>query len=193
MSPILVAGIGNIFNGDDGFGVAVAQRMAGRPLPAGVTVKDFGIRGLDLTYALLDGYAAVILVDTAQRGEPPGTVYVIEPEPSDLAGPQPEDLLLSPHDLDPARVLRLASALGGQCQRVVLVACEPASLGDDEWGAMELTQPVAAAIDVAADLVEQVVNQLLTEESAPWIPATQAIHNEAAPSSPTERVSATGE
>ena len=82
MSPILVAGIGNIFNGDDGFGVAVAQRMAGRALPAGVTVKDFGIRGLDLTYALLDGYAAVILVDTAQRGEPPGTVYVIEPEAS---------------------------------------------------------------------------------------------------------------
>ena len=85
MSPILVAGIGNIFKGDDGFGVAVAQRMAGRPLPAGVTVKDFGIRGLDLTYALLDGYAAVILVDTAQRGEPPGTVYVIEPEASAIS------------------------------------------------------------------------------------------------------------
>jgi len=193
MSPILVAGIGNIFKGDDGFGVAVAQRMAGRPLPAGVTVKDFGIRGLDLTYALLDSYAAVILVDTAQRGEPPGTVYVIEPEGSAIADPQPGDLLLSPHELDPARVLRLAMALGSQCRRVVLVACEPASFGDDEWGAMELTQPVAAAIDIAADLVEQVVHQLLTEESPPWIPATQATHNEAAPSSPTERLTATGE
>jgi hydrogenase maturation protease len=193
MSPILVAGIGNIFMGDDGFGVAVAQRMAGRPLPSGVTVKDFGIRGLDLTYALLDGYAAVILVDTAQRGEPAGTVFVIEPETSAIADPQPEDLLLSPHELDPVRVLRLATALDGQCRRVVLVACEPASFGDDEWGAMELTQPVAAAIDIAADLVEQVVHRLLTEESPPWIPATQATHKEAAPSSPTERLSAAGE
>jgi hydrogenase maturation protease len=193
MSPILVAGIGNIFKGDDGFGVAVAHRMAGRPLPAGVTLKDFGIRGLDLTYALLDGYAGVILVDTAQRGKPPGTVYVIEPEASAIADPQPEDLLFSPHELDPARVLRLAAALGSQCRRVVLVACEPASFGDDEWGAMELTTPVAAAIDIAADLVEQVVHQLLTEESPPWIPATRATHNEAAPSSPTERLTAAGE
>jgi hydrogenase maturation protease len=193
MSPILVAGIGNIFKGDDGFGVAVAQRMAGRPLPAGVTLKDFGIRGLDLTYALLDGYAAVILVDTAQRGKPPGTVYVIEPEASAIADPQPEDLLFSPHELDPVRVLRLATALGGQCRRVVLVACEPASFGDDEWGAMELTTPVAAAIDIAADLVEQVVHLLLTEESPPWIPATRATRNEATPSSPTERLTAAGE
>ena len=193
MSPILVAGIGNIFKGDDGFGVAVAQRMAARPVPAGVTVKDFGIRGLDLTYALLDGYAAVILVDTARRGEPPGTVYVIEPEASAIADPQPEDLLLSPHELDPVRVLRLAAALGGQCRRVVLVACEPASFGDDEWGAMELTPPVAAAIDIAVDLVKQVVDQLLTEESSPWIPATQATHKQAAPSNPTERLTAPGE
>ena len=192
MSPILVAGIGNIFKGDDGFGVAVAQRMAGRPLPAGVTVKDFGIRGLDLTYALLDGYAAVILVDTAQRGEPPGTVYVIEPEASAIADPQPEDLLLSPHELDPVRVLRLATALGGQCRRVVLVACEPASFGDDELGAMELTQPVAAAVVLAADLVEEIIHQLLTEESSRWIPATHPSQTEAAPSSPTERPSAQG-
>jgi hydrogenase maturation protease len=118
---------------------------------------------------------------------------VIEPEASAIANPQPEDLLLSPHELDPARVLRLATALGGQCRRVVLDACEPASFGDDEWGAMELTQPVAAAIDIAADLVEQVVHQLLAEESSPWIPATQATRNEAAPSSPTEPLSATGE
>ena len=193
MSPILVAGIGNIFKGDDGLGVAVAQRMAGRPLPVGVTLKDFGIRGLDLTYALLDGYAAVILVDTARRGEPPGTVYVIEPEASAIADPQPEDLLFSPHELDPVRVLRLATALGGQCRRVVLVACEPASFGDDEWGAMELTTPVAAAIDIAVDLVKQVLDQLLTEESPPWIPNTQATHNEAAPSSPTERLIAARE
>ena len=78
-------------------------------------------------------------------------------------------------------------------RRVVLVACEPAGFGDDEWGAMELIQPVAAAIDVAADLVEQVVHQLLTEESSPWIPATQATHKEAARSSLTARLSTAGE
>jgi hydrogenase maturation protease len=186
MSPILVAGIGNIFKGDDGFGVAVARRMAGRSLPAGVTVKDFGIRGLDLTYALLDGYAAAILVDTAQRGEPPGTVYIIEPAASAITDPQPEDLLPSPHELDPARVLRLALALGSGCRRVILVACEPASFGDEELGAMELTSPVAAAVDPAADMVEQVIRQLLSEENPSWIPATNPSRSPAEPSSPTE-------
>jgi hydrogenase maturation protease len=188
MSPILVAGIGNIFKGDDGFGVAVAQRMTDRSLPAGVTVKDFGIRGLDLTYALLDGYAAAILVDTAQRGEPPGTVYIIEPETLAIADPQPEDLLLSPHELDPARVLRLALALGSDCRRVILVACEPASFGDEELGAMELTPPVAAAVDPAADLVEQVIRQLLAEENPPWTAATHPSRSPAALSSPIETV-----
>lgn len=193
MSPILVAGIGNIFKGDDGFGVAVAQRMAGRPLPAGVTVKDFGIRGLDLTYALLDGYAAVILVDTAQRGEPPGTVYVVEPEASTIADPQPEDLLLSPHELDPAKVLRLAMVLGSNCRRIILVACEPASFGDEELGAMELTAPVAAAVAPAADLVEEVVRQLLAEENSRWTPATHPSRSPAIMSRPIESNRTTGE
>ena len=190
MSPILVAGIGNIFKGDDGFGVAVLQRMTGRSLPADVTVKDFGIRGLDLTYALLDGYAAAILVDTAQRGEPPGTVYIIEPEASAIADPQPEDLLLSPHELDPARVLRLALALGSKCRRIVLVACEPASFGDEELGAMELTAPVAAAVAPTADLVEQMMRQLLAEENPLW---TNPSRSPAAQSSPTETVRETRE
>ncbi|HXC92336.1 MAG TPA: hydrogenase maturation protease [Stellaceae bacterium] len=182
MTPVLVAGIGNIFHGDDGFGVAVAALLGRRPLPAGVTVKDFGIRGLDLTYALLDGYAAAILVDAAARGEPPGTLYVIEPEVA-AAGPAPEDLLLSPHELDPARVLRLARALGGECRRVVVVACEPASLGDAEWGALGLTPPVAAAVAPAADLVEQLIRQLIAEENPPWTPATRRTPNPAIPES----------
>ena len=80
MSGVLVAGIGNIFHGDDGFGVAVAQQLAGRGLPPGVRVVDFGIRGLDLVYALLDGYSAAILIDAVERGDPPGTLSVIEPE-----------------------------------------------------------------------------------------------------------------
>lgn len=84
MKAILVAGVGNIFNGDDAFGVEVVRRLAQRKLPDGVRAIDFGIRGIDLTYALLDGYGALVLVDTAQRGELPGTISIVEP---DLAEP----------------------------------------------------------------------------------------------------------
>ncbi|HEX3881067.1 MAG TPA: hydrogenase maturation protease [Stellaceae bacterium] len=155
MTAILVAGIGNIFNGDDGFGVAVAQLLLQRKLPDGVRVVDFGIRGIDLTYALLDGYDTAVLVDAARRGEAPGTVSVIEPE-MPTGDPAPEDLMLSPHELDPARVLRLAGALGSTCRRVLLVACEPLSLGGEE-GTIGLSEPVAAAIDPAARAVEELI------------------------------------
>jgi hydrogenase maturation protease len=154
---ILVAGIGNIFNGDDAFGVEVARRLSRRLLPAGVKVVDFGIRGIDLTYALLDGYQVAILIDAAQRGAVPGTVSVIEPEWSD-AEPS-SDLMLSPHELDPATVLRLASALGATCACVRLVACEPLTCGGEE-GVMGLSEPVAAAVDVAVGLVEDLVREL---------------------------------
>ena len=161
MSRILVAGIGNLFKGDDGFGVAVAGRLAGRDLPAGVEVSDFGIRGLDLVYALLDGYDAAILIDSVQRGEPPGTLYVIEPElPSGDTEPDP----LSPHEMDPQKVLRLACLLGGDCRRVLLVGCEPASFGDEEFGRMELSPPVAAAVEQAAATVERLARELIEEE-----------------------------
>lgn len=164
MSKILVAGIGNIFKGDDAFGVEVARRLATRVLPPAVKVVDFGIRGIDLTYALLDGCDAAILVDTAKRGEMPGTVTVIEPErpsPEELA---PEELMLNPHDLDPAKVLRMVSALGGECRRVLLVACEPETFGDEETGAMGLSQAVSEAVNKAADAVERLVGELMAQE-----------------------------
>jgi hydrogenase maturation protease len=165
MSRVLVAGIGNVFKGDDGFGVAVAQELAGRGLPSEVEVVDFGIRGLDLVYALTAGYRAAILIDTVARGERPGTVSVIEPEePEPGITAAPEDLLLSPHAMDPQRVLRLAALLGGKCQRVVLVGCEPLSFGDDEFGAEGLTPPVAAAVAPAADLVESLIRELSLKE-----------------------------
>lgn len=164
MSRILVAGIGNLFKGDDAFGVEVVQRLARRALPEGVRVVDFGIRGLDLTYALLDGYDAAVLVDTAQRGEPPGTVYVIEPERPAPGNPAPEDIALSPHDLDPAKVLRLVAALGGGCQRIAVVACEPLTFGDED-GAMGLSAPVAAAVEGAVGAVERLVHELLEGEA----------------------------
>jgi hydrogenase maturation protease len=161
MTQILVAGIGNIFMGDDAFGVEVAQRLAKRPHPDGVKVVDFGIRGIDLTYALLDGYDAVILIDTAQLGEPPGTVRIVVPE-FDLREPlAPEGLLIEPHDLDLAKVLRLAAALGDSCRRILLVACEPATFGNEDADAMGLSPEVAAAVDQAIAVVEKLIFELL--------------------------------
>lgn len=160
MTSILVACVGNIFNGDDAFGVEVARRLSRVTLPDGVRVIDFGIRGIDLTYALMDGYDAVILVDAAQRGEAPGVVSVVEPDPIAAGDSIPEDLALSPHELDPAKVLRLASALGGTCRRVLLVACEPLTFGDDE-GVMGLSEPVVAAVGVAAETVEKLIEEMM--------------------------------
>src|SRR5271163_1442438 len=129
MRQILVAGVGNIFRGDDAFGVEVARRLAQSVLPAGVAVVDFGIRGIDLTYALLDGYDAAILIDAVQRGAAPGTVSIIAPERPSAGVICPDGLFLEPHDLDPAKVLRVVEALGGGCQRILLVACEPETFG----------------------------------------------------------------
>src|SRR5437868_1453516 len=156
---VLIAGVGNVFLGDDAFGVEVAQRLARRPLPDGVRVVDFGIRGLDLTYALLDGYEAVILVDAAPRGGRPGTLYVIEPAPSAEAVPPVEA-----HGLDPATVLRLAAAMGGRVGRLLLVGCEPAPFDEADEMRMGLSDPVRAAVDEAVPLVESLVGKLLRGE-----------------------------
>jgi hydrogenase maturation protease len=161
---VLVAGVGNIFLGDDGFGVEVVQRLARRHQPEGVRVVDFGIRGIDLTYALMDGYEGVILVDATRRGGPPGTLYVLEPEPGSPAGL--EGLLVEPHALTPDRVLRLAAALGGPARRVALVGCEPAAAGEEEMS-LGLSEPVRAAVDEAVGLVESLVAKLLAEAPAP--------------------------
>jgi hydrogenase maturation protease len=157
MSQILVAGIGNIFRGDDAFGVEVARRLALSPLPAGVRVVDFGISGIDLTYALLEGYEAAILVDIVQLGAAPGTVSIIAPEQHSTDAIDPSGLLLELHNLDPAKVLRLVEALGGGCQRILLVACEPETFGDAVTGVMGLSPPVASAVDEAIKTVEQLV------------------------------------
>jgi hydrogenase maturation protease len=167
MTQILVAGIGNIFMGDDAFGVEVAQRLAKRSHPDGVKVVDFGIRGIDLTYALLDGYDAVILIDTAQLGAPPGTVRIVVPE-VDLREPlAPEGLLIEPHDLDLAKVLRLAAALGDSCRRILLVACEPATFGNEDADAMGLSPEVAAAVDQAIAVIEKLIFELLEPGRSP--------------------------
>jgi hydrogenase maturation protease len=160
---ILIAGIGNIFLGDDGFGVEVAQRLAARTLPAGVEVQDFGIRGMDLAYQLQEEYDAVVFVDAAPRGEPPGTVSLIEPE-LDL-----EEVVIDTHGMDPLRVLALANALGRIPERVLVVACEPAVIIDgehDEDLVGELSAPVAAAVAQAVELVIGLVEDLTSDSES---------------------------
>lgn len=152
---ILVAGIGNIFLGDDAFGVEVAARLSARPLPACVRVVDFGIRGLDLVYALMDGFDLAILVDAVPRGGAPGTLYTIEPEVPDASADQPVEL--ATHGLDPVTVLMLARAMGSTTERLLVVGCEPAWLGDGDAGGMGLSEPVQAAIDPAIALIEELI------------------------------------
>lgn len=161
---ILIACIGNIFLGDDGFGVEVARRLAGRPRQPGVMLKDFGIRGYDLTFALLDPYDLVILVDACPRGGEPGVVYLIEPDPSGGtdAGPARVDA----HGMNPMNVLRAVHAMGGSQNRILLVGCEPADLGSDEEGKLGLSEPVAAAVDEAVTMIETLVSKVLNGEPA---------------------------
>lgn len=162
MSRILVAGIGNIFHGDDAFGVEVVRRIGERPLPDLVDAVDFGIRAIDLTYALLDRYDAAVLVDASQRGEEPGCVSIVAPEPEEAEELAPEEAMLSPHGLDPARVLRLVRTLNGRCRRIMLVACEPLNLGGDDGG-MGLSAPVARAVDAGVAAVEELIRDLQVE------------------------------
>ena len=159
---ILIAGIGNIFFGDDAFGSEVAQRLLRRSQLEGVRVVDFGIRGLDLAYALLDPYEAVILVDAVPRGGQPGTLYVLEPEIPVAASP---DVQIEPHGMDPVKVLRMAASLGGQLGRVLLVGCEPQPPADPEDMETEMCDAVRVAVDQAVSLVESLVVRLLHGES----------------------------
>ncbi|HEY7422781.1 MAG TPA: hydrogenase maturation protease [Gemmataceae bacterium] len=158
---ILVAGIGNIFLGDDAFGVEVIRRLARRALLEKVRVVDFGIRGLDLTYALLDGYEAVILVDAVPRGGAPGTLYVLEPARGEAAEGAP----IEAHSMDPVKVLRLAEAMGGRVERLLLVGCEPTPISDEEDMREGLSAPVRASVDEAVHLVESLVARLLQGET----------------------------
>jgi hydrogenase maturation protease len=151
---VLVACVGNIFLGDDGFGVDVARSLSGRQLPEGVSVKDYGIRGFDLAYALLDPWELVIIVDALQRGEAAGTLYVIEPE---LNGPGSGDTALNPHGMDPVRVLSLAASMGPISAQVLVVGCEPQDFGDELEGRIGLSAPVQAVVEEASNTILDLV------------------------------------
>ena len=167
---ILIAGIGNIFFGDDAFGGEVIKELIKSPLPEGVDAVDFGIRGYDLAYAIMDGYAATILVDITARGEPPGTVYLIELDQEKIGSL--EATAPDGHSLDPVAVLRLTQSLGGQIERLCLVACEPAVL-ETEDGRIELSESVQAAVPEAVRMIRRLIDKLRSEiPSAPTPPGT---------------------
>lgn len=157
---ILVAGIGNIFLGDDGFGVEVAQRLSKCAFSAEVRVVDFGIRGFDLAFALQDGYETTILIDAFPHGEAPGTVYVVEPDLSDPAASLAQENFVEPHGMNPVNVLRMAMAMKGSLKRVLLVGCEPATLGGDS-GHMGLSPEVETAIGEAVEVVKRLIGETL--------------------------------
>ena len=169
---ILIACIGNIFLGDDAFGVEVAQRLQSRKTksyPPGVEVVDFGIRGMDLAYSLLDDYDMLILVDAVPRGGSPGTLYLIEPkqpgsssEQGATAGKATPDA----HSMDPVKVLAFARTLGARPIHTLLVGCEPTPLGD-EYTEMQmgLSDPVQAAVDEAVKMIDSLIEKLVPKET----------------------------
>jgi hydrogenase maturation protease len=154
---VLVAGIGNLFLGDDGFGCAVARALAARALPPGVRVTDFGIRGFDLALALAEPWHAAILIDVVSRGRAPGTLCVLEPTIDAAAPPA-----LEGHRLDPVRVLALARTFGAELRGLRLVGCEPARFANDDMDDLPagLSPPVEAAVAPAVMLIESLLETL---------------------------------
>ena len=161
---ILIAGIGNIFLGDDAFGCEVIRRLNQRAWPENVRVVDFGIRGFDLAYALLDGHDVTILIDATSRGEAAGTVYTIEPDIDEVEVGDSQGPLVATHGMDPMKVLSMVKSMGGELKQVLLVGCEPETFGPDE-GHMGLSDSVAAAVDKAAAVVESLVEDACKEQA----------------------------
>jgi hydrogenase maturation protease len=156
---VLIAGIGNIFQTDDAFGVEAASLLATRTLPPGVRVEDFGIRGVHLAYELLEGYDGLVIIDAVPMGEPPGTLAVIEPDPdtvgtSETAGEVP---VVDAHTMNPDVVLTALRRLGGSIDKVLIVGCQPADLRDG----MGLTPAVAAAVEDAVQLCIHLVSEMV--------------------------------
>jgi hydrogenase maturation protease len=148
-SGVLLAGIGNVFLGDDGFGVEVAHRLESRPLPEGTSVADYGIRGVHLAYDLLDGEVeTLIMIDALPTGEQPGTVTLLEVDEQVLAETVADPEPVDSHSMHPEAVLTTLHALGGHVERVLVVGCQPQSV----QAGMTLSDPVAAAVEPAADL-----------------------------------------
>ena len=161
---ILVAGIGNIFFGDDAFGCEVAKELTRRALPEGVTVRDFGIRSYDLAYSMMEDYDAIILVDATPRNDNPGTLYLIEPEVGENKLDDSEGEVVNAHSMSPVRALQMARYLGGQPKKLFVVGCEPDVL-ESENGRMGLSDRVAAAVEPAVVMITKLILDLTGSES----------------------------
>ena len=162
MSPerevrILVAGVGNSWLRDDGFGGEVARRLSARTMPSGVAVMDAGTGGLDLAYEVMRGYDALVIVDVSQQGGEPGTLYVMEPDEQSVDGNIADGEAINPHGMDPKTVLRFVKSIGAWPGRVVVVACEPADVSDLGFG---LSEQVQGVLDRAVELVVETVDEL---------------------------------
>lgn len=162
MSPrVLVVGVGNLLRRDDGFGIEVACRLAERDnLPPGVRVVETGIAGVGLAQELMDGYDALMILDAVRRGGRPGTLYLLEPEVTDVRSWPDEErraFLADLHQVEPSLALGLAAALGVLPPIVRILGCEPADWDEAEIG---LTPPVARAADLAVDRARQLLDEL---------------------------------
>jgi hydrogenase maturation protease len=163
MKRVLVAGVGNLFLGDDAFGVEVVRELQRHPTPPNVTLRDFGTRGLDLAYALADGVDGLLLVDVVQRGYQPGTLTVLTP---DFEREHANEEFLGPgHGVDPCRVYDLVRALGGTMPETRLLGCEPLSFGSDDEPMLTLSAPVRDAVGRSLPLIEQLVLELGDDSS----------------------------
>jgi hydrogenase maturation protease len=160
MKQILIAGIGNAWLKDDGFGGAVVRGLEARELPPGVAVFDFGTGGLDLAYEVMRGYDALVLIDISRQGGEPGTLYVMEASEEEAAAGIEDGQVLNPHGMDPETVLRFVKTLGAWPGKVLVVACEPAHV--EEMG-IGLSEQVERAVSGAVDLVLETVRELTTD------------------------------
>jgi len=157
LRSILVAGVGNAWLRDDGFGGEVARRLSERELPEGVSVMDAGTGGLDLAYEVMRGYDALVILDVSKQGGEPGTLYVMEPNEDEVEGGIEDGEVINPHGMDPQTVLRFVKSIGAWPGRVVVIACEPAEIEEMGWG---LSDSVSEAVQRALDLVFETITDL---------------------------------
>jgi hydrogenase maturation protease len=157
---VIIAGVGNMFLKDDGFGVEVIKRMTEKKFPEGVEIKDFGTGGLKLAYDLMKGYDGLILLDASQRGEKPGTLYVIEPDEKEFQSSLEQGDLIDPHGGDPVTVLRFVKAFGSWPAKVMIVSCEPSSTEEFQIG---LSEEVNASVDKAIEFVNEIINEIYSD------------------------------
>jgi hydrogenase maturation protease len=157
---ILIAGIGNAWMGDDGFGGQVAQRLSQSKLPADAAVFDFGTGGLDLAYEVMRGYDALLLIDVSRQGGDPGTLYVMDIDEQAVAAGIDDGQLIDPHGMDPQTVLRFIKSLGAWPGKVVMIACEPSTVEHTGFG---LSEAVTSSVDAAVALVLRTVEELRSD------------------------------